>query len=202
MAGLSNSIRGVMAFTAALAIAACGAQGPLAEPSPTAAPAIATPTPAQMATATASPLPEAAPPAAPTPALASPTVAAQASPAGATLEIATSPEHGDYLAVDGRALYVFTPDPSGSSSCFDECADNWPPLAAPVTAGAGVDGMIGEFERSDDWGRQVTYNGAPLYFFIADAAPGEINGEGVGDAWFLARPSPTDEDEPALDYEY
>jgi predicted lipoprotein with Yx(FWY)xxD motif len=37
----------------------------------------------------------------------------------------------------------------------------------------------------DDGGEQVVVNGWPLYFFANDAAPGDTNGQGVGDNWFV-----------------
>lgn len=46
---------------------------------------------------------------------------------------------------------------------------------------------LGTIQR-DDGSTQVTLNGWPLYYFAADAAPGDANGEGVAGAWFVARP--------------
>ena len=37
-----------------------------------------------------------------------------------------------------------------------------------------------------DGTRQVTYNGAPLYYFAGDVNPGDRNGHGVGASWFVA----------------
>ncbi|CAN5116107.1 hypothetical protein BH24CHL7_BH24CHL7_16010 [soil metagenome] len=100
----------------------------------------------------------------------------------------TSDEHGDYLAVDGRAVYTFTPDTNNTSTCFDDCALTWPPVTGSVVAGEGVAGTLGGFTRPAGGGRQVTYNGDPLYFFAADTAEGDTRGEGRGGVWFLAQP--------------
>jgi predicted lipoprotein with Yx(FWY)xxD motif len=110
-----------------------------------------------------------------------------------TLEIRDSATLGSYVAdKDGKALYVFTKDSSGTSACVDDCAGNWPPLtianAADAGAGAGITGAVGTITRPDG-SIQVTLGGAPLYYFAADAAAGDVNGQGVGDAWFLASPS-------------
>ena len=55
-------------------------------------------------------------------------------------------------------------------------------------AGDGVDGsLLGTTER-DDGTTQVTYDGQPLYVFASDAAPGDTNGQGVGEVWFVVGP--------------
>jgi predicted lipoprotein with Yx(FWY)xxD motif len=38
--------------------------------------------------------------------------------------------------------------------------------------------LLGTTKRQDGT-TQVTYNGHPLYYFIADSAPGMANGEGI-----------------------
>ncbi len=103
-----------------------------------------------------------------------------------------STDLGDHL-VDGagRTLYLFTVDPQGgdTSACSGDCAATWPPLTGDVAAGDGVDGgLLGSVTR-DDGSTQVTYNGWPLYYFAADAAPGDTNGQGVGDVWFVVSPA-------------
>ena len=107
---------------------------------------------------------------------------------GVTLGVATDATAGDFLTGrDGLALYIFTQDEGSTSTCYEECATAWPPLLDPVAAGEGVGGALGTTDRTDGT-VQVTYNGAPLYYFQGDAAAGEINGEGLNDVWFLAKP--------------
>jgi predicted lipoprotein with Yx(FWY)xxD motif len=90
-------------------------------------------------------------------------------------------------------LYVFTKDDSGSSTCYDQCAEKWPPLLveteAVSVAPLNISGTFGIAERSDG-GRQVTYNGWPLYYWINDAAVGDATGQGVGDVWYVANLNP------------
>jgi predicted lipoprotein with Yx(FWY)xxD motif len=102
---------------------------------------------------------------------------------------------GTYLTDSaGRTLYLFGPDTKTTSNCSGACATNWPPLTTPgkVTAGAGVNASaIATITRSGGL-RQVTYNGHPLYYFIADKAAGDTNGQGVnafGGLWYLLTPS-------------
>jgi predicted lipoprotein with Yx(FWY)xxD motif/plastocyanin len=92
---------------------------------------------------------------------------------------------------DGRTLYMFEKDKNGESACYDACAKNWPPLVTKDKAEAGDDvemSMIGTTTRKDG-SMQVTYNKMPLYYFIKDKAAGDVNGQGVGDVWYVVTPS-------------
>lgn len=111
-----------------------------------------------------------------------------AAPAGPMVTVASS-ALGDILVDgDGNTLYMFVPDAQGASACYDECASNWPPLVGEVAAGDGADdSLLGSVAR-DDGSEQVTYDGWPLYYFAADAAPGDVNGQGVNDVWFVLSP--------------
>ena len=97
---------------------------------------------------------------------------------------------GAYLTGDdGRTLYINTNDSAGTSTCTGDCAASWPPftLEAGETAagGSGVTGAFGTTSR-DDGSTQVTYNGAPLYYFVADTAAGTTTGQGISGVWFVA----------------
>lgn len=109
--------------------------------------------------------------------------------AAATTVMVTTSDFGDILADgDGNTLYVFDNDEEGVSNCTGGCADTWPPLTGDVEAGPEVDaGLLGTVER-DDGATQVTYDGSPLYYYAADAEPGDINGQGVGDVWWVVGP--------------
>lgn len=87
---------------------------------------------------------------------------------------------------DGMTLYLFMPDAQSASTCVDACAGTWPALAGPATAGNGVDeALLGTADRPDNGSAQVTYNGWPLYHFAGDAAPGNTNGQGIGNIWYV-----------------
>lgn len=89
----------------------------------------------------------------------------------------------------GFTLYTFAHDHEGESTCYDRCAEEWPPLTlesgAEPTAGENVPGELGTVER-EDGSMQVTYMGFPLYYYHEDEAPGDANGQGVADVWFAA----------------
>jgi predicted lipoprotein with Yx(FWY)xxD motif len=101
-------------------------------------------------------------------------------------------EIGAYLAGPTRmALYTFDNDSPGSSSCTGDCAAAWPPLTVAMgetpTAAPGVTGELGTIMRSDGT-HQVTYNDAPLYYYVGDTQLYDVTGDNIGGVWHLARP--------------
>lgn len=85
----------------------------------------------------------------------------------------------------GMTLYWFVPDTSTTSNCNGTCAKYWPPVKGPATAGSGVTGTLGTITRSDG-SMQATWNGHPLYTYVADTAPGQNKGNGLnasGGVW-------------------
>jgi predicted lipoprotein with Yx(FWY)xxD motif len=94
----------------------------------------------------------------------------------------------------GRTLYIFRQDTSTTSTCLDACAAGWPParVSGKPTVGAGLTkSMVGTTKRTDGQ-PQLTYNGHPLYRFIGDQKPGDVNGQGTnafGGLWYVIAPS-------------
>ncbi|TVP71219.1 MAG: hypothetical protein EA340_04900 [Nitriliruptor sp.] len=107
------------------------------------------------------------------------------------LAVADSPLGEHLVDGDGLTLYLFDNDEPGESNCTGDCLASWPPLTVDDEPnwGDGVDGdLVGTIEREDDGSTQVTYDGMPLYFWAADAAPGDVNGQGVNDVWWVVAP--------------
>ncbi len=131
------------------------------------------------------------------------TAATTTSSAGATTpvyEVGTGTVKGlGKVLVDGQGmtLYLFVPDKqSGTSTCYGECAEAWPPLLLPTgvtapLAGSGVQSsLLGTTHRTDGT-VQVTYNKWPLYLYVTDAEPGQATGQGVnnlGGLWYVLSP--------------
>jgi predicted lipoprotein with Yx(FWY)xxD motif len=117
-----------------------------------------------------------------------PTSAAPAAAgAGATLQL-TDAEGTKVLASgDGRAVYLYTKDTEGKSTCSGSCASAWPAVTAAgePTAGSGVDADDIATITRDDGTKQVTFYGHPLYHFSGDAKAGDTNGQGSGSVWYL-----------------
>ncbi len=100
-----------------------------------------------------------------------------------TLSLAETDVGSVVVDGDGNTVYLFTND-DGAPTCNDSCADTWPPVPAPTSAGTGVDSdLIGSATRTDGT-EQATYGGSPLYYYAADTAPGDTNGQGIGGVWF------------------
>lgn len=109
--------------------------------------------------------------------------ACASTPAGAPAKVA----EGALVGPNGMTLYTFDRDAAGTgkSVCNGPCAANWPPLMA--TAGAANSGDWTVVTR-DDGGRQWAYKGKPVYYWVKDAKPGDRTGDGVNNAWRIARP--------------
>jgi predicted lipoprotein with Yx(FWY)xxD motif len=149
---------------AALAVAACGGGGA----------ATASPVPSKITTA--------------------PGKTATAPTKSATVRVANSRLGRILVDSTGRTLYLFKADVGTKSACFGACATAWPPLRTggkPAVRGGASAAMVGTIPRSDG-ARQVTYNGHPLYTFVKDHKPGNVNGQGLtafGAAWFAVSPA-------------
>jgi predicted lipoprotein with Yx(FWY)xxD motif len=124
-------------------------------------------------------------------------VTAAEAPPTPTAKIQTEQQRlvdGAYLTDgQGRSVYMFEADSKGNATCYETCAQAWPPVLTHGSPepGKGVEKqMLGTIERKDG-STQVTYNGIPLYYFIKDKMPGDINGQdvhGFGADWHLLNP--------------
>jgi predicted lipoprotein with Yx(FWY)xxD motif len=88
-------------------------------------------------------------------------------------------------------LYLFKKDTPDKSACgaANGCLEKWPAfyIGAEWLA-AGVDSAaLGTMHR-DDGKVQTTYKGSPLYYFFKDKAPGDTNGQGLNNAWYVVAP--------------
>jgi len=96
------------------------------------------------------------------------------------------------IGYTGMTVYTYDKDSTGTSTCYAQCAQNWPPyIAGPednlTQLQAGVNGTVGTITRVDG-SLQVTYNGLPLYFYAGDTTGSDVNGNGVGGVWHVVKP--------------
>src|SRR5690554_5808388 len=106
---------------------------------------------------------------------------------GADTPIVMLSEQGYLVDSEGMTLYLFLNDTEGASTCYDDCQINWPPLLqdGELIAGEGLDQeLLGIMDRPAGE-THVTYGGWPLYYYVGDMEPGDTNGQGLGDVWFV-----------------
>ena len=90
---------------------------------------------------------------------------------------------------DSLTLYTRPADEPGTVTCAKACAETFPPLLTDVD----LAGISGDYDIIDNPGsdlNQWTYKGYPLHLYSGDAAAGETSGQGIDDAWYVARPDP------------
>ena len=101
--------------------------------------------------------------------------------------------HGSiYTDSAGLTVYSWQGDTRGDgmSRCYEACATAWPPVLVgmdmmmSMMPGMSMEQMMmpmmeghGVLLRTDGT-YQATYNGWPMYLFVRDTAPGEVNGHG------------------------
>jgi len=88
------------------------------------------------------------------------------------------------VLVSGDTLYTLKPS---KTACAAACQKVWPEVLLPkgvekATAGPGVSAAKLGTVKGAGGALQVTYAGKPLYWFIGDKAPGQVNGN-VTDVW-------------------
>jgi len=90
----------------------------------------------------------------------------------------------------GRTLYLFEGDKSNASTLSSAGRAVWPPLTGAVKAGKGV--QASKLGTTHTGFKQVTYNGHPLYYYVADGVPGSTKGQHLkefGALWFVLSPN-------------
>jgi predicted lipoprotein with Yx(FWY)xxD motif len=86
---------------------------------------------------------------------------------------------------EGFTVYVFLNDTDGESTCYDSCAATWPAVPGDTAISSELDDSIFGTTTRTDGTEQLTVGGQPLYRYAPDANPGDTDGQGVGDVWFV-----------------
>jgi predicted lipoprotein with Yx(FWY)xxD motif len=112
----------------------------------------------------------------------------------AVVATANSPLGRMLVDGSGRSLYLFEGDKGNASSCYDSCAQAWPPLLTQGTPSAATGATAGELGTTTrkDGGTEVTYHGHPLYYYVGDAKAGDTAGQDLkqfGASWYVVGPT-------------
>ena len=124
----------------------------------------------------------------------SPPPPATTSAPGATIATRDSQLGPILVDVRGRTLYLFEADTGTASSCYDACAQYWPPVltqGSPQAGAGAMEALLGTTQRKDG-SAEVTYAGHPLYYFILDNQPSDLKGQGLhnfGGGWYAVTPA-------------
>ncbi|GIG20260.1 lipoprotein [Cellulomonas chitinilytica] len=103
------------------------------------------------------------------------------------------------IVVDGKGMtaYYFLKDTkdSGTSACADQCAAAWPAITTESDTPdvGGVTAEVGTIPTADGR-KQITLDGRPIYTYAQDMAPGDVNGQGVNDVWYVIAPDGSEMD--------
>jgi len=101
-------------------------------------------------------------------------------PSGGTVAIKTGTVGGVTVLTNAKGLtvYMFAADSPGKSNCYSSCAAYWPPVTGSPSHAAGIPGTFATTTRTDGT-KQVTWNGHPLYTYVADGGPGQAKGNNL-----------------------
>lgn len=122
-----------------------------------------------------------------------PQVASQEEATGTVIKTGDS-QYGPMLFDNtGQAIYIWQLEDSSTAECYDNCAQEWPPVltnGTPVASGNVNTQLLGTTKRTDGT-TQVTYDGHPLYFY-AHEKPGEVECHNIrthGGLWWVIQPN-------------
>jgi len=142
----------------------------------------ATPAPTTAATIAATTVATTAPPTTTAP-----------TPAPDSIKVATNATYGMILTdMNGMTLYYFLKDTpaNGASACYSACSSLWPPFnTASIRVSAPLQASDFASISRTDGTDQVTYQGWPLYYYSKDLKPGDANGYGFANLWYVMAPT-------------
>jgi predicted lipoprotein with Yx(FWY)xxD motif len=111
-------------------------------------------------------------------------------PAGSAISVKQTSLGPTLADANGRTLYLFEADKANVSTLSVAGRAIWPPFTArttPRALGGAIAGRVGTIAHPGG-AAQVTYNGHPLYYYVADHSPGQTRGQGLnqfGALWYI-----------------
>jgi predicted lipoprotein with Yx(FWY)xxD motif len=84
----------------------------------------------------------------------------------------------------GMTIYTYDKDTKGTSNCYGECAEYWPPVKATAT-----DKPVGDLTiiKRTDGTLQWADGGKQLYTFGSDKKPGDVTGDNKNNVWHVVK---------------
>jgi predicted lipoprotein with Yx(FWY)xxD motif len=118
------------------------------------------------------------------------TAPASNAPAGSAVGLRGTSLGNTLVDAKGRTLYLFAGDKANVSTLSSAGLAVWPRFVAsgPVRGVGGVKATKLGTITSSGGGRQVTYNGHPLYYYVGDSQPGSARGQALnqfGALWYV-----------------
>ena len=91
------------------------------------------------------------------------------------------------IIVDGKGMtayyYQLDVPNSGVSTCTGGCLVHWQAItsasATPIVS--GITAKVTVIASSS----QIVVNGRPIYTFVGDSKPGDVNGQGIAGIWYV-----------------
>jgi len=108
-----------------------------------------------------------------------------------TVMLLRQPGAGEFLTDgSGKTLYFLATETSGETACTGTCLANWPAFSSgPLVAPSALKAADFAGAKRPDGTMQSLYKGRLLYYFAKDTKPGDMNGQGLNNAWFVANSS-------------
>lgn len=114
-------------------------------------------------------------------------------PRGFSVSLPVNNTLGTYLVNQtGFALYYsINDDPgNGTSSCYGNCAEIWPPFYAEnLTVARGLKAADFSMINRTNGLKQIAFKGWPLYFYTQDTKPNDVYGQSVDEVWSVINPN-------------
>jgi predicted lipoprotein with Yx(FWY)xxD motif len=103
----------------------------------------------------------------------------------APLKVMVHGEHSYLADSNGRTLYYYLKDMDGKATCVGPCVVRWPIFYTEnIMVPAGVDAKEFGVITHPNGQKQNTFRGWPLYYWMADKMPGDMDGQGRNGVWF------------------
>ena len=92
----------------------------------------------------------------------------------------------------GMTLYAFLNDTEGERTAPATASRTGRPRSSASTTSSVLDPALCSTVENPEAGAMLKIGDWPLYTFAGDAAPGDVNGQGVGEVWYAVAPDGDD----------